>query len=213
MNIINDNIKKFNNGNNLKIRFLPEEEYIINNFLKEITNFGKITFNTFKLKIKKCPANVSEDLKYTVSGDKENIITKIGNRNKDIGIICENELEKDKEYRWKIKILRTQNKYINVGITPNDFDFYKLEPYKYGWYLYCSNLTLYSGPPHNYSGKSTNLKNLKDEIIIEMDMKKKTLKFIIDNEETSYSDIPIDKPLCPIITLCSYNDSVELIEC
>ena len=155
---------------------------------------------------------MSEDLKYTVSGDKENIITKIGNRSKTIGIICENELEKDKEYRWKIKILRTKKNFINEGITPNDFDFNSLEPYKYGWYLYCEDLTLYSGPSHNYFGRGTNFRNLKDEIIIEMDMKKKTLKFIIDNKEASYSDISIDKPLCPIIALYSYNDSVELIE-
>ena len=121
INIINDNIKKLNNGNNLKIRFLPEEDNKINNLLTTITNFGEIFFNNFK--IKKCPVNVSENLKYSVTGDKENIITKIGNKEQTIGIICENELEKDKEYRWKIKILKSKNKYINVGITPNDFDF------------------------------------------------------------------------------------------
>ena len=39
-----------------------------------------------------------------------------------MGTICENILDKPIIYRWKIKILRTQNNHIMVGIAPNDFD-------------------------------------------------------------------------------------------
>ena len=48
-----------------------------------------------------------------------------------------------------------------------------------------------------------------------MNMNKRTLKFIINNEDKgeSYNDIPLDKPLTPAICLCSTNDSVEIIEC
>ena len=47
-----------------------------------------------------------------------------------------------------------------------------------------------------------------------MNMKKRTLKFIINNEDKGdqYCDIPIDKPLSPAVCLYHKNDSVEIIE-
>ena len=46
-------------------------------------------------------------------------------------------------------------------------------------------------------------------------MKKRTLKFIINNEDKgdSYTDIPIDKPLFPAVLLDEKNDCVEISEC
>ena len=46
-------------------------------------------------------------------------------------------------------------------------------------------------------------------------MNKKTLKFIIDNEDKgiSYTDIPVDKPLFPAVLLCQINDSVQILPC
>ena len=50
INIINDNIKKYNNNNNnINIQFSPEEDKQINSFLEKIKNFGEI--NTDKLLI------------------------------------------------------------------------------------------------------------------------------------------------------------------
>ena len=43
-----------------------------------------------------------------------------------------------KEYKWKIKILKTENKNIMVGVAPYDFDI-NTSLYKYGWYIYCNN--------------------------------------------------------------------------
>ena len=137
-----------------------------------------------------------------------------------MGTICENELEKGKEHKWKIKILKTnQYKTIMVGVASIDFDINSSSYDTCGWYLYCSsgpsNSFLYSGPPHKYSGKRTNLKNIEDEIIVMMNMNKRTLKFIIENEDKgdSYTDIPIDKPLFPAVFLLYTNDSIEIIEC
>ena len=109
-----------------------------------------------------------------------------------------------------------------VGVAPIDFDINSSSFDTCGWYLYCfydkydyKNPKLYSGPPYNYSGKSTNLKKVKDEIIIIMNMKRTTLKFIIDNEDKgeSYSNIPIDKPIFPAVLLYNTNDSVEIVKC
>ena len=45
-------------------------------------------------------------------------------------------------------------------------------------------------------------------------MKKRTLKFIINNEDKgdSYTNIPIDKPLYPTVLLYRKDDSVEITE-
>ena len=130
-----------------------------------------------------------------------------------IGIVCENELKSDIEYKWKIKILNSKNNRINVGVTTIDFDFNLEDPYKYGWYFYCRDSTFYSGPPNNYNGKKTKLKKPKNEIDISLNIQKRILKFKIDkeDEEDFYTDIPIDKPIVPIVTLYNKDDSVEII--
>ena len=55
----------------------------------------------------------------------------------------------------------------------------------YGWYLCCyySPPRLYSGPPFKYSYLQTNLSGVNNEIVVVMNMKKRTLKFIINNED------------------------------
>ena len=92
-------------------------------------------------------------------------------------------------------------KNISVGVAPIDFDIHSSNDTNCGWYLYCTNTKLYSGPPFNYSGKNTNLSKVNDEVVVVMNMKKRTLKFIIDNEdkEESYSNLPLNKPIYPSI--------------
>ena len=47
-----------------------------------------------------------------------------------------------------------------------------------------------------------------------MNMEKKTLKFIINNEDKgeSYSNIPIDIPLSPVVLMYNKDDSIEILE-
>ena len=132
-----------------------------------------------------------------------------------MGTICEKELDKSiEEHKWKIKILKTKSKYIMVGVAPIDFDINSSSFNNCGWYFYCYDSTLYSGPPFNYSCSGTNLSKVNDEVIVVMNMKKRTLKFIINNEDKgdSYTNIPIDKPIYPAVLLSDINDSVEIIE-
>ena len=161
-----------------------------------------------------CPIGLDNNKKYTITGNDKNILTKI---EKDgwIGILCENELEKYNEHRWKIKILKTQNNYIRVGVVPKDYDINTSDNYSCGWCFYNYNCYLYSGPPLNYN-KGSNLNQIKNEVEIVINMTKDTgaLKFIIDNEDKgcSYTDIPLDKHLVPVVFLYSANDSVEVIK-
>ena len=135
-----------------------------------------------------------------------------------MGTITEYQLDSNiEEHIWKIKILKTtQDYYIMIGIATIDFDFntasYQTEK-NFGWYYCCCDGQLYSGPPQKYSGYNNNLKSKRNEIKVIMNMKKKTLKFIIDNEDMgdSYNNIPIDKPLFPSVLLYKKDDSVEII--
>ena len=212
--LINENIEKNKNSIDSNITFLPENEEININLIKEIKEFGKIIVNNSHFKFKKCPLNISEHKKYIVSGEKQNIITKTGIDGFYYGgIICENYLKNNQIHKWKLKILKTNEYNIMVGVAPIDFDINSSKYDNCGWYFYCESSTLYSGPPHNYKGKKTNLNKVKNEIVIIMDMNKRTLKFIIDNEDKgeSYTDIPIDKELTPAVHLLNSNDSVEII--
>ena len=161
------------------------------------------------------PLNANENVKYTVSGENENIFTKNGKSGCWSCGMCQNSLQKSKEYRWKIRILKTFQKAIMVGVAPIDFDINTSAFNTCGWYFYCYNSCLYSGPPYNYNGKVTNLSKVNNGIIIVMNMTKRTLKFIINHEDKSesYTDIPLDKPITPAVILHDLNDSVEIIEC
>ena len=184
----------------------------------KIKNLGKIFFYNFKYYFKPCPNDINPQKSFTISGDKLNIITKTGQNFIWTGTTCANGFSESMEYKWKIKILKSKSKQIMVGIAPVDFDVKKIDSSDFskdicGWYCYWYDLMLYSGPPHNYMNKPTKIKNLNDEIIFVMNMNKGTLRFIVNNIDYGaiYKNIPVDKPLVPIVCLFSQEDSVEII--
>ena len=211
INIIKENINKCNINNEMKIKFSPKNSQL-DKFIETIKSFGEINYNSYSFK--ECPLNIKEDRKYLITEDIKNVITKTG-ANTWMGTICENELDKSiEEHKWKIKILKSNHKYIMIGVASSDFDIHSSSYNTCGWYFYCENSTLYSGPPFNYSSLKTNLSKVNDEVVIVMNMKKKTLKFIINNEDKgiSYNNIPIDKPIFPAVLLDEKNDSIEITE-
>ena len=156
------------------------------NFYNVIQSFCKIYCSNYSFR--KCPINIKKEREYTISGDNninnnriyalsgnnKNIITKTGSIGW-MGTICENELDKSiEEHKWKIKILKTYNNHIMVGVAPSDFDINSSSYDTCGWYLYCkaSPPTLYSGPPFKYDGVKTNLGDIKDEIVVVTNLKK-----------------------------------------
>ena len=214
INIIKESIKKFNLKNKIKFNFNPKGTQL-DKFLEIIKSFGKIIDESKKFFFRKLPLDLDEKRKCIISGDNNNIFTKTGRDNYFCGIICENELDKSiEEHKWKVNIITSKNKDIYVGIAPIDFDihFNTLNHTNCGWYLCCSDSSLYSGPPFKYDNFKTNLSKVKNEIVLVMNMKKRTLKFIIDNEDKgdSYTDLPIDKPLYPAICLINKGDSIQI---
>ena len=215
---LNEDLNRCNSIKNIKYKFYPEENDV-KDFLNKIKKFGEIYYNKYKYRFKKCPNNITENRKYVITGENENIIIKTSPENNWMGTICETELEKGKEHKWKIRILNSANKRFMIGVASKDFDINSSTFNTCGWYLCCcsfySNPTLFSGPPHNYSNKNTKLSKVNNEIIVIMNMEQRALKFIIDNDDKgdSYTDIPIDKPLFPAVLLFNQGDSIEIIKC
>ena len=196
------------------VRFYPDESGAVNHFLEKIKNFGYF-YTNISFKFKECPDNISKDKLYKVTGKKENVVQKTGTDGW-VGIPCRNGLGNHVEqYSWKINILETYNGTFMVGVAPMNFDINSSSYTKCGWYFYSYCSVLYSGSPHNYKNKKTNLKKPEKEIKVVLNMKSGSLKFIVDGEdkEISYYSLPTDKPLVPIVFLYHKNDSIEIIDC
>ena len=207
--LINSNNTK---ENSINIKFIPEEKGI-NEFLNTIKRFGDISKFCKNYLFTDSPIKLNNLKDYSLSGENKNIITKIG-PGVYRGTLILNELGKNKVHSWKIKLLKSYDHFhFYVGVASSDFDINN-PPSNCGWYyyIYCSRLE--SGPPHKLY-EIINSKKAKIEITVIMDMNKRTLKFLIDNEDRGelYTDIPIDKPLYPAVFMYYTNDSLQFIKC
>ena len=125
---------------------------------------------------------------------------------------------------WSIKILKSENNNGNgifIGVAPSDINQNEDNYNKCGWYFYCCDSTLWSGPPHNYGNKEYGPRkgngkciHTVDSVGVVMDTAKGELSFVVNgvNFGVAYEGVPLDKPLVPCVTLFWYQgDSVELI--
>ena len=123
---------------------------------------------------------------------------------------------------WAVKVVKSRNNngdWIWVGVAPSDVDQNADEnPGKCGWYLYCYDVTLYSGPPHNYSKKEfyKKKKNAKNgsEVGITLDLTEYAgkMSFSLDGKDlgVGFIGIPLDRPLVPSAILRWTDDTVEI---
>ena len=192
-------IKKINEHEEKKIEydFISSEKELekLKIRLKKYVNIIK------PLSFKLCPKDLNS---YKVSGKNRNILTKIDNQY--VGAIVDTPLERNSITKWTIKLLNNKVPHICLGVVQNDYDLnIKYKPYTFGWTLHINSIserpTIYSGPPHNYSGKSTSLSvydyNKCNEIGLIMNTKEGKLSFVLNNEKPveCFSKIPMDKPL------------------
>ena len=211
INYLKENYEKYEKNETLSIDLKLKEEEI--NFLNNIKNLGNIYTNNFFFKFKFFIDEYNyTNRKYIIIGEKENVAKKMAEDNQFTLIRCENKLELNKIYKWKINILNSKLKVILVGISQDEEELNPSLNNINGWYFYCFNSTLYSGKPHNYKNKQTNLDKIDKDIIISFDMNKATLSFISKNKIESYYNIPLDKPLYPSILLHDEYDTIEINE-
>ena len=198
----------YNDGYNFKFNQYNEE------LINTINNFDSVEYKN-KFSFEKYDSYFGNP--FEISGEFNNIITKKkninnfynDNKNNYMGIICEGELEKNKIHKWKIKILKTKEKKIMVGISFTNFPSGNSNCEENGWLLNCNNLRLYSNSKNSVI---SNLSEIDDEILIIFNSYFGTLKFIINNEDKgdSFFNIPLDKPLTPIVFLFDEKDSVMI---
>ena len=201
---MNKKIKKYK-YKNINVKF-SQNDIDLN---KKIGMFGNLNYYKLKYEFRQCPLDIPENKSYIVLKRKQNSLIKLGKEGW-IGILCEKKLSKNRINCWKIKINKSNNYDIIVGIASNDFD--SSSYYIGGWYICLCCGKLFSGAPHNYKNKDSNI-NFENEVILIMNMKQKSLKILMNYSETEiYSNIPIDKPLFPAIFLKDKYDSVEITD-
>ena len=227
INNMNQIVKKFND-NNSKIHLnLCEDK--LNDFLKEIEELGEITRTNFKLKK---ISNHSEEINLMLKGENNIILTKtkknnninfgggiFGNQNPNCwsGVIFENPLDENIIYNFKIKIIKSNNREILVGIVPIDFDISKKNVINNDdiLYFYFYNSSFRSTFPDNGVFGYNQINNkVESEAIINLNIKERKITFIIDNiyEKSSDINLSLNKPLTLAIFLYDNNDSVQIIE-
>jgi hypothetical protein len=185
INNMNQIVKKFND-NNSKIH-LNLCEAKLKDFLKEIEELGEITRTNFKLKK---ISNNSEEITLMLKGENDTILTKtkknnninfggsiFGDENPDCwsGAIFENPLDENIIYNFKIKIIKSINSEIIVGIVPMDFDISKKNLFnnddKLYFYFYNSSFSS-TFPDKGVFGFSQNNEKVESEAIINLSIKK-----------------------------------------
>ena len=107
----NESLQKWNNTKIYKIDYSPKDEQI-NEILEKIKSLGDIYY---EFEFEPCINRINDTPEYIISGEKENIITKLSKQNW-IRILSKNILENNKEYNYKIKIIKSKSKQIMIGI-------------------------------------------------------------------------------------------------
>ena len=107
----NESLQKWNNTKIDKIEYSPKNEQI-NEIIEKIKSIGDIYY---EFEFAPCKNKINEAPEYAISGEKENIITKLSKQNW-IRILSKNIFENNKEYNYKIKIIKSKSKQIMIGI-------------------------------------------------------------------------------------------------
>lgn len=175
---------------------------------------------------KECPNYAGERGRYSISEKNHRIATKVDDDYNYCSIIGNAHLPPGRVSSWDVKILNSKKNngmFIFVGVAPSDIEQTNIYNFsRYGWYLYCYTLKLFSGPPHNCKdeiyvprkrvdwGKYV---HNGDRVGVVVDTGKGSISFKLNGEDLgiAYEGIPLDKPLVPCVILECEGDSVELI--
>ena len=134
-----------------------------------------------------------------------------------------NTIPRNELINWWLKILTT-NQGKNgtaVGVAPNDIAVTKgvMNRDNYGWYFSFFGALLFSGPPQKTNsmiyGKRNDIKP-GDIITVTIDTRgaKGVLSFSINGISlgTAFNNIPLDKPLVPVVFFYGTNEKIELLD-
>ena len=136
-------------------------------------------------------------------------------------IIGNTPLPGNKVTLWNIKVLESRDNdggSISIGVAPSDIDQNIRSYNKCGWYFNGYGSELWSGSPHDYSGKEYGPRKddgeyvrTGDSVGVVMDTTKGDLSFVLSgvNLGVAYEGILFGDPLVPCVLLCYEDDPVE----
>jgi hypothetical protein len=209
INILDENIKKIKENQNITMDFCLEDEEI-KNILNIIKSFGDIYDNgNFEFKFK-------EGSNYTLNNNGLIATKTSGGDNWNCTILGNKKIPKNKISKWKIRInnfqIKTNGWNILIGIGPdnvkNESNFYN-----YCWSFICGNsqLSLKNGNNSKY----LDYKKLNKGDIIEViaDRKKGTLSFGVNGKNYGLTNvkIPENEELYPVVLINDQNQTVEIV--
>lgn len=130
-------------------------------------------------------------------------------------------LPRNKDSVWSIVVHEAQKnmgKGVYVGVAPYDVDVNVPNQKKCGWYMYCLNQTLWSGPPFGYrskkfSGSTGGVFLGEVSLLLNTTNKPASLAFKAGNWQgfyVAYKNIPMDKPLVPAVVIENVNTVVSI---
>lgn len=179
-----------------------------------------------------CPSRVIDRRKYALDEENDRIAVFVGGGEQNpcdhtdyyCTVIADTPLAPAATTAWSVRLARTLNSGfgVYVGVAPMDLDLNAVAPncHHCGWYFYCYESTLFSGPPqrfrsHSYRHGDEKKKLSQDDVVgVVMDTEKGSLAFSVNGQDygTAFEGIPLDKPLVPTAVLFFEYDSVELVK-
>ena len=179
---------------------------------------------------KECPASVDYYKRYGVSGPDRRVATMLHvcQTTKDMcTVLGDTPLPKGAICEWAILVLRIRpgtGCCICVGVSPANVDQNAERNFeKHGWYFYCYDSNLSSGPPHRlwhaiYGPRKQIGTYVKtgDMVGVVFDTRNSvtgTLSFVLSgvNCGPAAEGIPLDVPLVPAVILFIADDSVQFV--
>lgn len=179
---------------------------------------------------RECPSAVSYPRRYSVSGLDRRVATMVRacRTTRDMStVLGDTPLPRDAICEWSVQVLRTRKGSgccILVGVSMANADQDAERNFeRSGWYLYCYDSNLSSGPPHRLCRKpygprkqvGTYVKE-GDSVGVVFDTRSSvsgTLSFVLGgvNRGIAAEGIPLDVPLVPAAILFISEDSVQFI--
>ena len=116
------------------------------------------------------------------------------------------------------KAHQNRGKGVYVGVAPYDVDPNTANQKMCGWYVYCFNQTLWSGPPFGYRSRrfdGTTGGSFQGEVRLLFNSTRRpaTLSVKMKNSPTfyvAYKNIPMDKPLVPAVVIEYVDTTVSI---
>ena len=186
---------------------------------------GNTQKKTFATSVwKECPKEVEERRRYLIAAGSPRVATKAEAGDECSTIVGDTPLPPREVSSWRIKVLASEGgdgAGVFVGVAPSDIgQNADNNAEECGWYFYCYDSTLYSGPPHYCredacgSNKRRQKKSFHAGSVVGVSVNTTSgaVSFVVDGVkiDNAYKGIPLDKPLVPCVLLKHKDDSVEI---